>query len=629
MNATFLSQIPVAKKLLLLVLIPCLLQAFFVCVLAGFIFSAQKDLQRIEHQRDALVALKTTAGVAVTGLMRIQDRRSFGEDDARREIARLNEAFRSETGNLEGLDEENFPELKEIIEDARSMQGQMETLLIQAQKNINTTVRGRKIKRNRLVERTMLIATILNFQSIAKRIVAAEASFKASDVERVGEIQKSLNTAIFVVLGINALITVAFVYLFTKDVAGRLKIVSDNTHKLAQQDKELVPCPGSDEIAAIDAALRDVAAELEQQRRQQLAILDNAVDVVFTLDDKLKLSAVNNASRESWGVAPDELLGRNFLSLLTPEYRETVGDGIKVLMSGRDNAEKLVAADNSANLAKSEKPLEAAILLPNSEVRTFEITLSRQSDSPGLTGVARDVTQERAVAALKERLLAIVSHDLRTPLASLSITLSVQVEGKRIADPSLNKQLTAIDLEVQKVMDLTHQLLKMEKQESELAAIAFDSVKAYNVWLQLKSTISPICRARGISLVGPGNDAEIYGNEDKLVEAATLVAKTILNLCDDDSVLKFEIDSGASDFSRASIRISTDKLSPAPEIVSTGALLERLRNVHDENIFDSENLALSSARAIIARHDGEMIFDLHDSSGLAVTLFLPVAEGVC
>ncbi len=75
----------------------------------------------------------------------------------------------------------------------------------------------------------------------------------------------------------------------------------------------MIPCPGGDEIAALDAALQKVTQQLEDFRKQKLAILSNAVDVVFTLDEKLKLQAVNNASLASWGVEPDELLGRSFL----------------------------------------------------------------------------------------------------------------------------------------------------------------------------------------------------------------------------------------------------------------------------------------------------------------------------
>lgn len=607
---------PVAKKLLLLVLIPCLLQVFFVCLLAGFISMAQKDLESIEHQRDALVALKATAGVAVMALMKIQDHRKSTQEDAQLELKKLDQAFHSETGDLNGLDAAKFPELKEIIQDAKLMQSEMQTLLMQAQQNMNTTRNGKRIKRNRLVDRTLLVSAILNSQSIAKRIVASEASFKISDVERVNTIQKNLNLAIFAVLGINALITVIFVSLFTRDVAGRLKLVADNTHKLAQPGKALVPCPGTDEIAAIDAELREVAAKLEDFRRQQLSILDNAVDVVFTIDDKLKLQALNNASREKWGVAPDELLGRNFLSLLAKESRKSVGEEINKFLAERSR---------QAQRSQMELRLEAVVLLPTSESRTFEITFSKLPDASGLTGVARDVTQEKAVAALKERLLAIVSHDLRTPLASLSITLSVQVEGKRIADKDLNSQLAAIDKDVQKVMDLTHQLLKMEKQETELADISFDRVKAYNVWLTVKSEILPLCKERSIALTGPDCDAEIWGNEVKLVESVTLAAKTILSFCADKSNLRFEIQT--ADSGTTVICLSVDKL--AQDQGSPASVVERLRSLDDENIFDSDNLSLSIARAIVKRHGGEMRFATRDAGGLEITIALPIVAGVC
>lgn len=613
MTATFLSRVPVAKKLLLLVLIPCLLQAFFVGILAVVMLSAQRELQQIEHQRDALVGLKETAGVAIVALMKIRDSQGISEAAARQELDKVNDAFHGKSGGMTGLDMASFPELKEIIEDAQSMQGELEALLQQAQKNMNTVRKGRKIKRNRLVERTLLVSTILNFQSIAKRIVDAEASYKLSDVERINAIQKNLNTAIFAVLATNALITVVFVYLFTADISRRLKLVADNTHKLAQPAMVQVPCPGADEIAAIDAALREVASRLDEYRRQELAILDNAVDVVFTVDDKLKLQAVNRASRESWGVEPDELLGRNFLSLLTADYRDMAGSQISAILKEENRVEKRV---------------EAALLLPSGNAKTFDVTFSKRTDSSGLTGVARDITQEKAVAALKERLLAIVSHDLRTPLASLSITLSVLVESKRVADPDLRKELSRIDTEVQKVMELTHHLLSLEKQESELANIDMQPVKAYNVWLQIKSALQPVCKERNISLEGPSGDVEIIANEEKLVQAVTIIAKTIFSLSADGTRIVFAIDSDADG---GRMRISTGALAAAAAAAgkSSSEVLERFRGLDDENIFDSENISLAIARAILNKHRGQMVFKAGDGAGFEIAVLVPVAEGVC
>ncbi len=362
MTETFLSRMPVAKKLLLLVLIPCLLQAFCVCVLAFVLHSAQNELKQVEHQRNALIALKANAGMAALALMKIRDSKPTSEADVRAELDKLDSTFSNE-GEVTGLNAANYPELKEIIEDAKEMEGEIETLLRQAQTNIVKTnpKTGKKLKRNRLVERTLLVSTILKFQSIAKRIVAAEASTKLSDVERINAVQKTVNSAIFAVLGINALITIVFLYLFTKDIAARLRLVADNTHKIALPDKPLTPCPGHDEIAALDAALQKVAQQLEDFRKQKLAILDNAVDVVFTLDEKLKLQAVNNASLESWGAVPDELVGRNFLSLLTAEFRESMGEQIGSLCQDSSGALHAPPIDRRMQCATSMRAPKMSI----------------------------------------------------------------------------------------------------------------------------------------------------------------------------------------------------------------------------------------------------------------------------
>ncbi len=604
MTASILSRTPVAKKLLLLVLIPCLLQAFFVCILAVFFHNAQNELRAVEHQRNALISLKAAAGEAILALMRIQDAREKSKIDVHDELAKLDKTFRQDGGIVTDLSVENYPELKDIIEDANAMQADVEVLLRQAQENVNrlNPRTGRKVKRTRLVERTLLVTTILNCQSIAKRIIEAEGSTKISDVERINGVQKSINFAIFTVLGINALITLFFLYLFTCDIAKRLKIVAKNTHKLTFSQTALEPCPGEDEIAALDEALRKVAEQLEEFRKRKLAILENAVDVVFSLDDKLRVNAVNNASHDNWGLSADELWGRNFLSLFTPAERDSVGTQISAF-----------AAEEQA----SERTIEAAIVVPPGSRKTFEITLAKMSESGGFTGVARDITQQKAVAELKERLLAIVSHDLRTPLASLSITISVIVEGKRIADPILQKKLASIDASIGNVMALTHDLLSLEKQEAELAAIGYSPVKAYNVWLQVKPVLQPLCKERHVALQGPSSDVELFGNEEKLVQAVGIIGRTVLNFSAVDAALKFLIE---KEEGFGSIILATDQLSSR---VGCGRdLADRLRNVDEEQMFDSENISLAIARAIVGKHGGQMLF-AGSGSDFSIALRLP------
>lgn len=618
MRVSFLSRVPVAKKLLLLVLLPCLLQAFFVGYLALAMVSAQKELKQVEHQRSALLSLKATAGTAAMALMKIRDTKQASEADVKEELEKLDRAFRSEKGDNAVIDEVNYPELKEIIEDARTMTGEIETLLRQAQENIRRPPEHgkRKLKRNRLVERTLLVSTILNFQSLAKRIVAIEGATKVSDVEKINIIQKNLNFSIFATLALNALITVVSIYLFTKDVASRLKLVADNTHKQTHVGSPLVPCTGSDEIAALDAALQEVARKLEEYRKQELAVLDNAVDVVFTLDEKLKFAAVNNASLSNWGMAPEELLGRSFISILTEEFKETVSEKLDLLTK----IPALVPSEDSR--------IEIAVALSTSDVRNFEALFSKAHNSPSdraahLTGVARDITQQKAVEQLKERLLAIVSHDLRTPLASLSITLSVIVEAERISDAALKIKLASIDASIQQLMSLTHDLLALEKQDSELAEIVFETVKAYNVWLQAKQVLQPLCVERDITLTGPTGDVSVVANEEKLVQATNIVANTILKSSANGTKIDFSINSRDE---TGRIVVRTEDVNPS--LGSVQGVIQRFKSIDDENIFDGENISLAIARAIVSRHGGQLTFSHAADHGIEIAIDVPIAAGV-
>ena len=75
-----------------------------------------------------------------------------------------------------------------------------------------------------------------------------------------------------------------------------------------------------------------MAADLDEARRRERAILDNAVDVICSINSDGRSRAVNPASLAVWGYSPDDLIGLHFAELFVkedvPKFRATL-DQIK------------------------------------------------------------------------------------------------------------------------------------------------------------------------------------------------------------------------------------------------------------------------------------------------------------
>ena len=164
--------------------------------------------------------------------------------------------------------------------------------------------------------------------------------------------------------------------------------------------------------------LRDVTKDI---RRQKLfsSVIDEAIDAIFTIDDKGLITLVNKSACKMFGYTEEELLGKN-VSVLMPEPHRSVHDQY-LQAYFKTGVKKMIGTDRTVTAQRKDK----------SEFKC-RLGLSRiQMDdgSGGVTfvGLLHDLTHELAArdadarAELADKMrkqkalfLASMSHEIRT-----------------------------------------------------------------------------------------------------------------------------------------------------------------------------------------------------------------------
>jgi PAS domain S-box-containing protein len=103
---------------------------------------------------------------------------------------------------------------------------------------------------------------------------------------------------------------------FTKSITQRIELLQENATLLANKEKLHALLSGNDEIAVLDRAFHSMADTLEEAARRERALVDNALDVICTVDDKRTFAAVSPAAAKVWGYTPDELVGKPVESIV-------------------------------------------------------------------------------------------------------------------------------------------------------------------------------------------------------------------------------------------------------------------------------------------------------------------------
>jgi PAS domain S-box-containing protein len=151
------------------------------------------------------------------------------------------------------------------------------------------------------------------------------------DRERQAALQQSRNrlNAVFVLGGVAAVAcTLLLAYGFRRGIARRFSALETTAHRLAAGEALSPALDGSDEMARLDRAFRDMAAQLTHASDAVRDLYDNAPCGYHSVDANGTLVAVNRTELAWLGYEAAEVVGRmRFADLVSPAGRDAYRQG--------------------------------------------------------------------------------------------------------------------------------------------------------------------------------------------------------------------------------------------------------------------------------------------------------------
>ncbi|MDQ5936056.1 MAG: domain S-box protein [Cyanobacteriota bacterium erpe_2018_sw_21hr_WHONDRS-SW48-000092_B_bin.40] len=329
-------QLKISHKGFILVLVPLVFELVFLIVLSVLLQQAEVEVQRqvrskaIISQANALSKLFYDAGVAMGGYS-ITKSPLFSDryDKIVRQIP-------LDLQELKGLVGDNDKQqlilgrLQTITSDGLKILGEAKAAID------DNRVDVAQFRARHMYKQIRQLADQL--QDELKGLTEDERKIESESPEQQNRSRAAVK--MFLVFGVVLNIGIAFLllYYFLRSISTRLSTVTDNSFRLARGQKLRPPLSGNDEIAQLDDAFRSMAEALAEASRKERAVIENAADVICSIDMDGKFVAVNPASYESWGFYPDELMGRRFIEVIMPE---DVPDTIRAVRSVRGATSKV------------------------------------------------------------------------------------------------------------------------------------------------------------------------------------------------------------------------------------------------------------------------------------------------
>lgn len=238
----------------------------------------------------------------------------------------------------------------------------------------------------------------------------------------------------------------------------------------------------------------------------------------------------------------------------------------------------------------------------------------------GLILGLQDVTYLRDHEARREALIATLSHELRTPITSLSMALELLDHGVDDRDPDLQQLIETAREDVARLQDLAQRLLDLSRTRAMTIALERRPVDIRELVQRVTKIFAIQAREKGVALetVIPDRGLTITGDETKLTWAVSNLLSNALRYTPARGAVRIEVAGQDGDLQ---IAVSDTGPGIAPDLRER--IFERFTQVADGGEMGSAGLGLAIVRDIVQAHGGRIHLESAVGRGSRFVLEIP------
>lgn len=305
--------------------------------------------------------------------------------------------------------------------------------------------------------------------------------------------QMAMNSAIWC-----ALISFGFALYIVVMTNKQLAVLKKNSENLARGEELLPQMKGRDELADVDRTFHLMAHSISKLTERERAILRNSGEWIFAIDGKLRFSFASEAVVRLVGTQPDELLGQHVCKLF--------GTATSSIEKARAEDSDVVFETEMQNKSGANVDIQISVHWSEQEQTYF--------------CVAHDIGARKELERMKQNFMAMVSHDLRTPVSSNLLTLDI-LKSDPAAGQLSERGLTLVDRSIasnNRLMSMVNDLLELERLDSGQLKLDAELVTFNDLVDEALPAVEMLARAKDIKIERDDSDQFIYCDSGRITQ---------------------------------------------------------------------------------------------------------------
>ena len=425
-------------------------------------------------------------------------------------------------------------------------------------------------------------------------------------------------------LGVAALLLgLGFSVVLSNRLVRPLQQIRAATRRIAEGDYDVtVPARGSDELGRLAAQFNDMAAQLRAfkamnlerittEQRKTETVIDSIDDGLVAVDTNLRVLNMNPAAARLFGTNAEAARDRHVLEAiddrqLFEHLRQTVESGQAPDFEGEED---FLTVDR------------------NGRMRHYQISVSpvhgaSEEERLGAVLFLHNVTRLRELDRLKSEFVATASHELKTPLTSIGMSIGLLEErlSERLEENN-RALLEAASEEVERLQVLVKDLLDLSKIESGRVEMQPGpaSLRALAERALQNARVPADEHGVELHLDVPEGVPEVWADREQVMQVFTNLLSNAVRYAD----RCVRISAEAADH-EVRVAVADDGAGIPSEVQEH--IFDKFTQAQGDTSPGGSGLGLAVCREIMERHGGRITVDSTLGEGATFAFMLPLAE---
>ena len=340
---------------------------------------------------------------------------------------------------------------------------------------------------------------------------------------------------------------------------------------------------------------------LDKQQQEFAAITGQMQEGLAVLDAKLQVLSLNRSAAALFGVDADTVRGRSFLTLSrNGSLSQVLSRAVSAGESG--SAELSLGGRCYQLIATPVRPGAGGI--------------------GGVVLLSLDITEQKQAEQLRREFTANVSHELKTPLTSIS-GYAEMIESGIVRQEDLVPFAARIHSEASRMIQLVEDLLALSRLDEQAVLPDSRPVGLLAVSKRVADRLSELARTQKVTISVEGTDQTVQGDP-------ALLEELVANLC--ENAIKYNRPGGS-----VTVSLSCEDRRPCLRVSDTGVGIAK---EHQSRVFErfyrvdksrsketgGTGLGLSIVKHIAQLHRATLSLTSEDGQGTTVQVLFPAQE---